>query len=392
MADSYDVLVMGAGPAGVSAAVHLARAGFSVALLDKAVFPRDKTCGDALSAAALDCLDNLGALERVRALPHALVDQARLISPGGRELKARLAVSPAGRRQALVLPRKDLDHALAVFAGGFPNIRLIQDFRVERLCGKPGAVTGVEGTRGRSRSRISGRCLVGADGVFSAAARASGLFPRTRGNPALGLRAYFAGAELPQNAYTMFYARELLPCFAWIFPLPGGRANVGIWLAGGDPSQKLIRQRFFDLVRRNPVFSRALAGAEMIPGSFRGRPLAGVPPSAPRGRGNLLLAGDAGGFCDPASGEGIYHALKSGELAARAVSLAAAGQQGFSAAAREYERLWRPVFYTVFLAGGQLVTRLLGRPLLAESAFVLARNAPALFSPGLAFLNFFRKK
>ncbi len=208
MRDEFDVVVVGAGPAGAAAALAARRAGAGVLLLDRADFPRDKACGDGIAAHALDVLAELGVADAVAGYPP--VPALRLIAPGGG------AVARALPRPAYTVPRQVFDARLvaaAVDAGAVLRRRAVR--RVEA---RPDRVV-LDG-------EISARVLVGADGAGSVVRRALG----QRANPdrhlALAIRGYAAAPPGPPVQLIVTSVARW-PAYAWSFPIGDGRANVG---------------------------------------------------------------------------------------------------------------------------------------------------------------------
>ena len=215
-----DVLVVGAGPAGVAAAVTARRTGRQVVLIDKAAFPRDKCCGDGLTTLALRELEALG-FDPATVPDFRRVDGAVLRAPSGRTFKVPLPTD-AGI-YAAVAPRLQFDAALvdlAVEAG--VEVRL--GHAVKSAAVEDGTVSlGVEGL-----GDLAARHVVAADGMWSPTRKALGL----GGDGYLGewhaVRQYVGGVTgAAADELIVWFEEDLLPGYAWSFPLPDGRANVG---------------------------------------------------------------------------------------------------------------------------------------------------------------------
>ncbi len=308
-----DTLVVGAGPAGVAAAVALRRAGRDVLLVDKAEFPRDKCCGDGLTTLALRELEGLGfdpaAVPEFRA-----VDGAVLRAPSGRTFKVPL---PAGQGiYAAVAPRLQLDAALvqlAVAAG--VDVRLGHGIKTAAIAADGNAVLGVEGL-----GDVTARHVVAADGMWSPTRKALGV----GGDGYLGewhaVRQYVSGVSGPAaDDLIVWFDADLLPGYAWSFPLPDGRANVGFGvLRDGSRSGKEVRDLWAGVFDRPHV--RAALGPRATP---EGRHLAWPIPAridrATLAHGPVLFTGDAAAATDVMTGEGIGQALLTGRLAAHAI-------------------------------------------------------------------------
>jgi geranylgeranyl reductase family protein len=326
-----DVVVVGGGPAGAAAAIDLARAGRLVTLVDKATFPRDKCCGDGLTTGALRLLDDLG-LDPGAVTSWQPVEDVVVRSPSGHEVTFPM---PRGAgTYAAVARRVDLDAALldvARAAGvtvheGAPLVGLRQE--AER------AVVEVEGV-----GEVAAPYVVAADGMWSPTRKLAGAATAGYRGEWHAFRQYFAGVG-PRAASELFvwFEPDLLPGYAWSFPLPGGRANVGFGIAreGGKVERVQDMGKLWpDLLARPHI--RAVLGAGAEP---EGRHLAWPIPARidaiQRSAGRVLFAGDAVAADDPLTGEGIGQALLTGRLAAEAIL--AAGPNRPEAAASAYDR------------------------------------------------------
>jgi geranylgeranyl reductase family protein len=303
-----DVLVVGAGPAGTAAAITAHRLGLSVACIDRAHFPRDKTCGDGLTAGALRALEALGVPvpELASAQP---VDTAVVRGPAGRSVTLPL---PTDGHHAVVARRADLDAALVARA------------RAEGIPVLEGhAVTGVEVRHDEVRichdTQVTrARFVVAADGHNSAVRRLVNPDHPVDLGTWHAFRQYFGGVE--DRRLWVLFEPDLLPGYAWVFPLPGGRANVGFGvLRDASTSGRALAARWRDLLNRPSV--RAVLGPRAEPvDRARAWPIPTGFGARRATAGRVLFAGDAAGAVDPMTGEGIAQALESGILAGRAIA------------------------------------------------------------------------
>jgi len=338
-----DVLVVGAGPAGSAAAARLAAAGWDVLLVDRAEFPRDKTCGDGLTPRAVRTLQTLGAFERVAARAHRL-DAARIVSPGGHQLRIRFADHLDGWPHfALVLPRYELDDCLrqhAIASGA----RFLGDCKViAPLPARSGAVA----QRGGESLAIESRLVVLATGASLPLLRSFG-FLRQLPPTVSAARAYWEGVEGPDDTMEFFFDRRFARGYLWLFPLGEGRANIGLGLFpyNGQPRPSAARLLTEALADYAPLASRLRRARRLSP--IKGYPLRTDFPHHPVVADGVLLAGEACGLVNPVTGEGIDLALESGLLAAAAAD--AALQRGDMAAATlsPYARELRSRFAAFF--------------------------------------------
>jgi geranylgeranyl reductase family protein len=307
--------VVGGGPAGAAAAIRGAAAGLSVVLCDKATFPRDKTCGDGLSTTALRLLERLG-LDPVTVGGWQPVAGVALRSPSGRVVELPL---PADGCFAAVAPRAALDAALLDVALR-RGVQIRQGAALEALRPAYGGIEAVVGGEA-----VAARYVVAADGMYSTVRRLTAGATR---RPHLGewhaFRQYFTGV-LDRRLWVLFEP-DLLPGYAWVFPVGGGRANVGFGvLRRPGVSVQPMAAQWRDLLERPQV--RARLGAAEPEGHHRAWPIPADIGRAPLSCGRVLFAGDAAGATDPLTGEGIAQALVTGVLAAEAV-IAAGGPPG----------------------------------------------------------------
>jgi geranylgeranyl reductase family protein len=287
--DQYDVVIVGAGPAGSSAAIAARRAGASVLLLDRAAFPRDKACGDGIAAHTLDVLRELGVTGVENG--YAPVPALHLVSPSG------AAVVRSLTRPNYTIPREAFDARLveaAVAAGA-----TLAQHTVRTLDERADSVV-VDG-------EISARVVIGADGAYSLVRRILGEPANPDGCVALAIRGY-APAVGPVQQHIITAPAAQWPAYAWNFPIGDGRANIGYGevLRGASLSREHLLDRMESLLPGVDTRSATGLRAHHLPLSTH-RPTAG--------RGRLLLAGDAHSLINPFTGEGIFYAVVSGSLA-----------------------------------------------------------------------------
>ncbi|MGI5236639.1 NAD(P)/FAD-dependent oxidoreductase [Dactylosporangium sp. CA-139066] len=306
--ERFDVVVVGAGPAGSAAALAARRAGATVLLLDKASFPRDKPCGDGIAPHALDVARELGVTGLADG--YAPVPSLRLVGPGGGAVARRHA------RPAYTIPRLVFDHRLveaAVRAGAVLRrhaVRHIED-RGDHVL--------VDGA-------IRAGAVVGADGAYSLVRRTLGHAPNAPGHLALAIRGYATAPDLPPEQRIVTTPAGW-PAYAWAFPIGDGRANIGYGevLRGRSLSRAYLLERLATLLPDVDTAGALALRAHHLPLSTR-RP--------PPAHGRLLLAGDALSLINPFTGEGIFYAVLSGALAGAAAAHGDAPAPRYRAALR----------------------------------------------------------
>ena len=316
-----DVAVVGAGPAGASAAAHLSRAGMRVWLLDQKPFPRDKVCGDLVGPVALAELAGLGLELRPDYGATNQVRRAALAVNGEMLITSALpevgALPPFGR----VVPRLELD-AWIVNAARAAGARLLEGRRAAGIERDADGVSLLV-NEGRSTRRVRTRMVIGADGSTSRAAEWLRGRPLDKRRRMIAVRAYYDGVEGPADRADLYFAERSFPGYFWIFPIGEGRANVGIGtvLRTAPPSAEHLRDLLLALVRDDPAIARRLGGAR-LDGKVVGWPLTTFDHRLPVVGDRMVLVGDAAGLINPLNGEGIQYALLSGRWAAHVVAQA----------------------------------------------------------------------
>lgn len=354
-----DLLIVGAGPAGAAAAIEAVRAGLSAVTVDRARFPRDKCCGDGLTTTALRQLEELG-LDPRNVPSWTPVEEVRISPPDGRAADFPL---PAGRGVfAATARRAELDAALVAAARA-------AGAEVRDGAGLVGLDIGAAEVTASltGGDRLEARHLVAADGMWSPTRKLLGCTaPGYRGEWH-AFRQYFSGVA-PEAAgrFHVWFEPELLPGYAWSFPLPNGTANVGFGIHrnGRLPDMKAMWAELLDRPRIRDVL-----GPDAEPeGRLAAWPIPARLGRLPLTHGPVLFAGDAAAAADPMTGEGIAQAIETGRLAVRCI--VDAGGDPTAAATR----------YEAGLRGGMMKDQRLAGALSA----VLRRRRGAAWGVGLA--------
>ncbi|MBI1735625.1 MAG: NAD(P)/FAD-dependent oxidoreductase [Candidatus Rokubacteria bacterium] len=307
-----DVVVVGAGPAGAATAILFAEQGLETVVVDRARFPRPKICGEYLSPEAARILDRLGVLKHVDAVAAPLRGM-RITTPDGRTIAGTYGAVGAWRpyrQHAMAVPRLTLDALLAERLRALP-LEFRDETRVTDLVDDGDRVAGViaSGPDGASRT-VRARLVVAADGRSSIVGQR------------LGLR----GAHRLRRMALVTYVTGIAGCAEWgeIFvdppdyailnPVALGRVNLSVVVPLDDavPYSDRLEQFLAARVKHLPHLARRLQGATRVEPVRAMGPLA-YDVASPR-RPGVLLVGDAAGFYDPFTGEGVFAALRGAEL------------------------------------------------------------------------------
>ena len=405
--DDADVIVVGAGPSGSTAAYYLAQAGLNVLLIEKSRFPRDKVCGDGLTPRAVKSLVAMGV--DVSEEAGWLRNKGLRVIGGGMRLELDWPELSSWPGYGLVRTRASLDEQLARRAQA-AGAKLLEGTTVTGpVLDDSGRIVGVETTseteeksKARSRSdnteRANGssvtyraRVVVAADGNSSRLSIAMGLRKRDDRPMGVAVRTYYTSPrhddDYLESWLDLWDGDRLLPGYGWIFGMGDGTSNVGLGLLntsdafGKTDYRELLKSwlrsmpeewGYVEENRTEPVRGAALPmGFNRTPHYHKG----------------LVLAGDAAGMVNPFNGEGIAYAMESGDLLARVVSQALARPTR-----AETERVLRSYpeelqnAYGRYYTLGRVFVELIGRPKLMRYATSRGMHHPQLMRFALKLL------
>ena len=376
--ESADVIIVGAGPSGSATAAYLAMAGLDVLLLEKAVFPREKVCGDGLTPRAVRELITLGI--HTPAEDGWIKNHGLRIVGGGIRLELKWPDLASFPPYGLVRTRKDFDDILAKHAV-WHGARLRESTNVTDpiLDERTGAIIGVRAKALGPDGRPTGEGLVfraplvvAADGNSSRLSMSMSR-PRRDDRPmGVAVRTYYTSPRHDDDYLESWLElwskndagnRVLLPGYGWIFGVGDGTSNVGLGIlntsaAFGKVDYKDILSRWVDTLPAQWTFNE-----ETMTGPVRGAALPMGFNRQPHYARGLLLVGDAGGMVNPFNGEGIAYAMESGRLAAEVIAQAFARQSdaGREKVLQSYPRVMKDAlggYYTL----GRGFAKMIGNP------------------------------
>jgi geranylgeranyl reductase family protein len=367
---SYDVILIGAGPAGAACALALRHCGLRVALLDKARFPRDKVCGDAIPGPALKALRRLSETfyEELRALqPRADTQTSRLVAPDGGEARVQWQLPTFSS------PRLHFDDHLLGLVRRHTSTTILENYAVRdvQTDARQATVWPADGS-----APLTAALVLGCDGANSVAARKLLPRPLDRHYHCAAVRAYYRGIRGTDEQTTeFFFLKEHLAGYLWIFPVGAGVCNVGFGMVSDQiaAGQVNLRDTMLELLRGHPVLGPRFAEAEALsPVVGFGLPLGGVarPISGPR----FMLCGDAASLIDPLQGHGIDTAIESGVLAAAQVERCFARADFSADGLRQYDREVEQKIGRKLARSYQLMRFLADKPWVVNTACRLARQ------------------
>lgn len=333
---AFEVIIVGLGPAGVSTALMLAESGLKIAIIDKAVFPRDKICGDAISG---------NVIHTLKRLPNNIYDKflnefeaklpsygIRFYAPNQQHLDIPFSLPPSDNQILIhnskfiihnsiaagyISKRIDFDNFLFRQLKHYPNISVFENCKIENITLSDENVI-VES----ADKSFSGKIIIGADGANSIVLKK--LFPEQLHNEHLctGLRSYYTNVSgfTDSNFIELYFLKNTLPGYFWIFPLPDNIANVGIGMLTSHLKAKKINLKALmsDIINDNKLISSRFSNAQQAD-DFKAYSLPLWSSKKNISFERCLLTGDAASLVDPFTGEGVGNAMLSGRIAAEQI-------------------------------------------------------------------------
>ncbi|GAA3999840.1 geranylgeranyl reductase family protein [Hymenobacter fastidiosus] len=366
----YDVILIGAGPAGAACALALRDSGLRVALVDKARFPRDKVCGDAIPGPALKAIRKLseGFYQELRGLtPRADTQASRLVAPDGGEARVQWQLPTFSS------PRRHFDHHLLNLVRRHTATTILEGYGVRDVLtdGQQATVVPADGS-----APLTAALVIGCDGANSVASRKLLPRPVDRNYHCAAVRAYYRGISGTDDQTTeFFFLKEYLAGYLWIFPVGDGTCNVGFGMVSDQiaAGQVNLKDTMLALLREQPALAPRFAAAEQLtPVVGFGLPLGGTP--RPITGSRFMLCGDAASLIDPLQGHGIDTAIESGILAAAQVRRCFATQDFSAAFMKQYEQEVEAKIGRKLARSYRLMRFFADKPWVVNAGFRLARQ------------------
>ena len=315
MIDSYDIIIVGGGPAGSSAAMFAKKAGLKSIILEKSFFPRDKICGDALSGKSVRYMRELGILDDVSKLKGATINKITFGSPNHKQFDVHLTnkYNKGTIKEGFVIQRNIFDNFL--FKKAKEQTIIKEGFTVSDVIYDNNKVIGVSGLHNNKKEKIYAPIILGCDGAKSKIASKLGFHHEEEHNTAIAIRCYYENVQGLKNQIELHFVDEVLPGYFWLFPAGENIANIGIGLskhhAKRDP-RKLTQ--ILDQVTSSNFFKDRFKNAKKLenPKGWS-LPLGRI--KRPNHGDGFMLLGDAAGLVDPFTGEGIGNAMASAKFA-----------------------------------------------------------------------------
>ena len=312
---NFDVIIIGAGPAGSACALMLANSGLKIAIFDKTSFPREKICGDGLSK---DVINQLKLLPpEIKNSFDSIVEKLPssgmcIYSPENNCLE--LPFEFKDNISGYVCKRKYFDEILVNGLKKYSNIKLFENCEVDNVLINNDSASVI--TKSVS---YNAKIIIGADGPNSILSRKFNLKIKNKKHHCLGLRGYFENVTdfHPKNFIELHFYKDILPGYLWIFPMANNMANVGLGVLASDVSEKkiILKSVLEKFINTHPNIAPRFKNANQI-GKLEAM-------SIPLGAKKIkisgeryLLAGDAASLVDSFTGEGIGNAIRSGRVAA----------------------------------------------------------------------------
>ena len=316
MHENYDIVIVGAGPAGCACAYQLIGRGLKIAVIEKGTFPRDKICGDALSKDVINQFYRMNPdlantfLHLTQKTPSYGV---RFFAPNHKHLDIAFK-NEENHSPGFVAKRYEFDNFFFNQIKDAPGVSVFQNHTVTEITYLEDKV--LIKTKDK---KFTAKIIIGADGAYSVVNKQLSKNKVDKKHYCAGLRQYYENVNgFHEGKYVeLHFYKELLPGYFWIFPLPNNQANVGVGMLSSAVSKRKInlKEKFADILHNHPNVKERFKNARPLePVRGFGLPIGSKKRACSGDR--YLLLGDAASLIDPFTGEGIGNAIRSGRVAA----------------------------------------------------------------------------
>ena len=314
--EQYDVVIVGAGPAGATCAMALEHTGLRVAVVDKDDFPRDKICGDFIAGKGVRELVAVKPelKERLAKFPRKVINTKTHFYVNDLE-----ALDFNWVLKSYTIKRMDFDHELVQVMVQLPHVSFFPKQRVKNVRLTADGV--IVETLGK---RLKGKIVVGADGAHSQVAKHLADFKVDKNHYGGSVRAYFSNVKnISPEINEVYLHRDVIPGYFWLFPVSPTEANVGVGMHSTYITKEKInlKERFYEFIENSPRLKKKLGDAT-LEGKLEGFGLPFFSKKHVISGERFLLLGDAASMIDPTNGEGIMPAIVSAKLAAQEIEQA----------------------------------------------------------------------
>ena len=317
MSKIYDIIIVGAGPAGCSCAYQLSGKGLKIAIIDKDVFPRDKICGDAISPDVVNQFYRMDSElgENFKQFPtKEASDGIRFFAPNYNSIDINFTKSKHTDSPCYIVKRIDFDNFFFNQISNLSDIDIYLEHKVQKI-----EISNETVFLETNKTAIKGKVIIGADGANSIVRKRLINNQIDREHHSAGLRQYYENVTgfHDKNHIELHFYKDILPGYFWVFPLPNNQANIGIGILSSEVSKKKInlKEKLADIIENHPNIKHRFKNAKPLE-SVKGFGLPMGSIKRPCSGNRFLLLGDAASLIDPFSGEGIGNAMRSGRIAA----------------------------------------------------------------------------
>ena len=341
-----DVLILGAGPGGAATALFLAKENIPCIVVDKAVFPRDKICGDALSGKVVEILNRYDRsfVEKLSLDPIQLnCWGVTFVAPNLEELSIPFRNKPKKTDEkreiapGFITKRYDFDHFMVKEVKKHDGVNLMEGVEIDQFVKTPEGFTCSDKS---GNYIIHAKLVIDGSGAHSQFAKKIGKLEVEKEHHCAGLRVYYKGVTgiKEGNYIELHFLKDFLPGYFWIFPLADGQCNVGVGMRSDYVGKKRInlKTELNNIIQKYPQLSERFKNAEPVD-DIRGY---GLPLGSKKraiSGDNYMLIGDAASLIDPFTGEGIGNAILSGYTAAQQAKEAIESKNFSGTALKKYD-------------------------------------------------------